>query len=141
MYAVNITHSQESKSVSSSYCFPFLLNIFWKCCQPVYCGLLCSHCHQNLLFFLLFKVDLYCAFFCLSGRNSSMMSRSATAPAAGNQSLISAWLNGDSSKGRLETTHMLPSHTLSVNSLDVLGQCLVCGTDGEAVYVHKRVRV
>ncbi|XP_027008260.1 nucleoporin Nup43 isoform X2 [Tachysurus fulvidraco] len=77
----------------------------------------------------------------LQGRNSSMMSRSATAPAAGNQSLISAWLNGDSSKGRLETTHMLPSHTLSVNSLDVLGQCLVCGTDGEAVYVHKRVRV
>ncbi|KAI5614776.1 nucleoporin Nup43 [Silurus asotus] len=77
----------------------------------------------------------------LQGRNSSMMSRSATAPAGGNQSLISAWLNGDSSKGKLETTHMLPSQTLSVNSLDVLGQCLVCGTDGEAVYVHRRVPV
>ncbi|KAK1805532.1 hypothetical protein P4O66_019831 [Electrophorus voltai] len=77
----------------------------------------------------------------LQGRNSSMMSRSATAPAGGNQSLISAWLSGDSSKGRLETTHMLPSQTLSVNSLDVLGQCLVCGTDGEAVYIHRRVLV
>ncbi|XP_076872500.1 nucleoporin Nup43 [Brachyhypopomus gauderio] len=77
----------------------------------------------------------------LQGHNSSMMSRSATAPAGGNQSLISAWLGGDSSKGRLETTHMLPSQTLSVNSLDVLGQCLVCGTDGEAVYIHRRVPV
>lgn len=76
-----------------------------------------------------------------TGRNSSMMSRSATAPAGGNQSIVSAWLHGDSSKGRLETTHMLPSQTLSVNSLDVLGQCLVCGTDGEAVYVHRRVPV
>lgn len=74
----------------------------------------------------------------LQGRNSSMLSRSATAPAGG-QSLVSAWLNGDSSKGRLETTHMLPSQTLSVNSVDVLGQCLVCGTDEEAVYIHRRV--
>ncbi|KAL6485707.1 hypothetical protein MHYP_G00050990 [Metynnis hypsauchen] len=77
----------------------------------------------------------------LQGRNTSIMSRSAAAPAGGNQSLISAWLNGDSSKGRLETTHMLPSQTLSVNSLDVLGQCLVCGTDGEAVYINRRVPV
>uniref|UniRef100_A0A3Q3FTZ5 Nucleoporin 43 n=1 Tax=Labrus bergylta TaxID=56723 RepID=A0A3Q3FTZ5_9LABR len=58
-----------------------------------------------------------------------------------NQSLISAWLSGDSSKGRLETTHMLPSQTLSVNSLDVLGQCLVCGTDGEAIFVNRQVPV
>ncbi|KAG8011387.1 Nucleoporin Nup43 [Nibea albiflora] len=76
-----------------------------------------------------------------SGRNNSMISRSAMAPAGGNQSLISAWLSGDSSKGRLETTHMLPSQTLSVNSLDVLGQCLVCGTDGEAIFVNRQVPV
>ncbi|XP_062857920.1 nucleoporin Nup43 isoform X2 [Trichomycterus rosablanca] len=77
----------------------------------------------------------------LQGRNNSLLSRSATAPAGGNQSFINAWLGGDSSKGRLETTHMLPSQTLSVNSLDVLGQCLVCGTDEEAVYIHRRVPV
>ncbi|CAB1342870.1 unnamed protein product [Coregonus sp. 'balchen'] len=76
-----------------------------------------------------------------SGRNTSIISRSAIAPAGGNQSLISSWLTGDSSKGRLETTHMLPSQTLSVNSLDVLGQCLVCGTDGEAIYVNRRVPI
>ena len=69
-----------------------------------------------------------------------MLSRSAVAPAGGGQSL-SAWLSGDSSKGRLETTHMLPSQTLSVNSLDVLGQCLVCGTDGEAIFVNRQVPV
>ncbi|XP_033846356.1 nucleoporin Nup43 [Periophthalmus magnuspinnatus] len=79
--------------------------------------------------------------FLQGGRNNSMMSRSAMAPAGGNQSIISAWLNGDSSKGRLETTHMLPSQTLSVNSLDVLGQCLVCGTDGEAIFVNGQVPV
>uniref|UniRef100_A0A3Q3WXP4 Uncharacterized protein n=1 Tax=Mola mola TaxID=94237 RepID=A0A3Q3WXP4_MOLML len=79
--------------------------------------------------------------FLQGNRNSSMISRSAMAPAGGNQSLISAWLSGDSNKCRLETTHMLPSHTLSVNSLDVLGQCLVCGTDGEAIFVNRQVPV
>lgn len=79
--------------------------------------------------------------FLQGGRNNSMMSRSAMAPAGGNQSLISAWLSGDSSKGRLETSHMLPSQTLSVNSLDVLEQCLVCGTDGEAIFVNRQVPV
>uniref|UniRef100_A0A3Q2WPI0 Nucleoporin 43 n=1 Tax=Haplochromis burtoni TaxID=8153 RepID=A0A3Q2WPI0_HAPBU len=79
--------------------------------------------------------------FLQGGRNSSMVSRSAMAPAGGKQPLISAWLSGDSSKGRLETTHMLPSQTLSVNSLDVLGPCLVCGTDGEAIFVNRQVPV
>lgn len=79
--------------------------------------------------------------FLQGSRNNSMMSHSAMAPAGGNQSLISAWLSGDSSKGRLETTHMLPSQTLSVNSLDVLGQYLVCGTDGEAIFVNRQVPV
>lgn len=77
----------------------------------------------------------------LGSRNNSLISHSAMVSAGGNQSLISAWLSGDSSKGRLETTHMLPSQTLSVNSLDVLGQYLVCGTDGEAIFVNKQVPV
>ncbi|XP_028295031.1 nucleoporin Nup43 [Gouania willdenowi] len=74
-------------------------------------------------------------------RNSGVTSRSAMAPAGGNKSLISAWLSGDSSKSCLKTSHMLPSQTLSVNSLDVLGQCLVCGTDGEAIFVNRQVLV
>lgn len=110
---------------------------------------LSSQCHLNLSIIsktilnkrsvLLFHVFLMK---CVSGgRNNSMISRSAMAPAGGNQSLISTWLSGDSSKARLETTHMLPSQTLSVNTLDVLGQCLVCGTDGEAIFVNRQVPV
>ncbi|XP_066555221.1 nucleoporin Nup43 [Amia ocellicauda] len=79
--------------------------------------------------------------FLQGGRNTTITSRSTVGPANANQSLISSWLNNDSSKGRLETTNMLPSQTMSVNSLDVLGQCMVCGTDGEAIYVTKRVPV
>ncbi|XP_018599193.1 nucleoporin Nup43 [Scleropages formosus] len=79
--------------------------------------------------------------FLQGGRNASVISRGGVPQAIGNQSLTSSWLSGDSSKGHLETTHMLPSQTLSVNSLDVLGQCLVCGTDGEAIYVNRHVPV
>ncbi|RXM99304.1 Nucleoporin Nup43 [Acipenser ruthenus] len=54
-----------------------------------------------------------------SGRNTTIPSRSTVAPASINQSLISSWLTSDSSEGRLETTSMLPSQTMS--SLDVPG--------------------
>lgn len=70
-----------------------------------------------------------------------MMSHSGVQPTGGDESLGSTWLTGDSSKSRLEATHMLPSQTMSVNSLDVLEQCLVCGTDGEAVYMHTQIPV
>lgn len=75
------------------------------------------------------------------GWNSRVVSQSALSLAGDNDSAVSAWLAGDSSKSRLEATHMLPSQTLSVNSLDVLEQCLVCGTDGEALYIHRQVPV
>ncbi|XP_006007599.1 nucleoporin Nup43 isoform X2 [Latimeria chalumnae] len=58
-----------------------------------------------------------------------------------NQSLTSVWLNSDSAKGRFDVTNMLSNQILSVNSLDVLGQCLVCGTDGEAIHVIKQLSV
>uniref|UniRef100_A0A674P233 Nucleoporin 43 n=1 Tax=Takifugu rubripes TaxID=31033 RepID=A0A674P233_TAKRU len=98
------------------------------------CSVLIFHVFLNFYFFIFLK--------CVSGgRNNSTTSRSAMAPAGGNQSLISTWLSGESSKARLETTHMLPSQTLSVNTLDVLGQCLACGTDGEAIFVNRQVPV
>ncbi|XP_004083832.1 nucleoporin Nup43 [Oryzias latipes] len=79
--------------------------------------------------------------FLQGGRNSSVISHGALTPAGGNRPLSSAWLCGDSGKGCLETTHMLPSQTMSVNSLDIIGQCLVCGTDGEAIFVNRHVPV
>ncbi|XP_057208906.1 nucleoporin Nup43 [Triplophysa rosa] len=75
------------------------------------------------------------------GWNNRVMSHSSVQPTGGDESLVSTWLTGDSSKSRLEATHMLPSQTMAVNSLDVLEQCLVCGTDGEAVYMHTQIPV
>ncbi|KAM4772509.1 nucleoporin Nup43 [Rhinophrynus dorsalis] len=77
--------------------------------------------------------------FLLGGRNTSHMSCSTVGQPEANQSLKSVWLTTDHTKGRLEITNLLPSSTLSVNSLDVLGQYLVCGTDAEAIYVTKRL--
>ncbi|XP_028413441.1 nucleoporin Nup43-like [Dendronephthya gigantea] len=45
------------------------------------------------------------------------------------------WLSADASKHKIETFSLLPYNRSAVNSLDVTGQNLVCGTDGEAVYV------
>ncbi|XP_041043593.1 nucleoporin Nup43 [Carcharodon carcharias] len=52
-----------------------------------------------------------------------------------NQSLSSAWLTMDAAKGRVDIDNLLSAYTLSVNSLDVVGEYLVCGTDAEAVYI------
>ncbi|XP_043925254.1 nucleoporin Nup43 isoform X2 [Protopterus annectens] len=75
------------------------------------------------------------------GRNTTLLSRTTFGQTSVNQSVSSAWLTMDTSKGRLEITNLLPSYTMSVNSLDVLEQCLVCGTDGEAIYVTKKMPV
>ncbi|CAJ0952201.1 unnamed protein product [Ranitomeya imitator] len=71
------------------------------------------------------------------GRGSVNPSRS-TVGQSFSQSLTTAWLNSDPTKGHLEINNLLPSSTLSVNSLDVLGEYLVCGTDAESIYVLKR---
>ncbi|XP_029449946.1 nucleoporin Nup43 [Rhinatrema bivittatum] len=79
------------------------------------------------------------SFLQLGGRNTTLMSRSTLGQSNVNQSLMSAWLSSDPAKGRMEITSLLPSQTLSVNSLDVLGQCLVCGTDAEAIHVTRQL--
>ncbi|XP_064365238.1 nucleoporin Nup43 isoform X2 [Dromaius novaehollandiae] len=56
-----------------------------------------------------------------------------------NQSLVSAWLSNDPTKDRMEITNLIPNQTLSVNSLDILGPCLVYGTDAEAIYVNRHL--
>ncbi|XP_025900192.1 nucleoporin Nup43 [Nothoprocta perdicaria] len=56
-----------------------------------------------------------------------------------NQSVVSAWLSNDPTKDRMEITNLIPNQTLSVNSLDVLGPCLVYGTDAEAIYVNRHL--
>uniref|UniRef100_A0A2K5KKA9 Uncharacterized protein n=1 Tax=Cercocebus atys TaxID=9531 RepID=A0A2K5KKA9_CERAT len=71
------------------------------------------------------------------GKSSTFLSQSISNQANVRQSVISSWLSTDPAKHRIEITSLLPSRSLSVNSLDVLDPCLVCGTDAEAIYVAR----
>ncbi|XP_032041337.1 nucleoporin Nup43 isoform X1 [Aythya fuligula] len=68
------------------------------------------------------------------GRSTAYLSHNTI-----NQSVVCAWLNNDPTKDRMEITNLIPNQTLSVNSLDVLGPCLVYGTDAEAIYVNRQL--
>ncbi|XP_051880387.1 nucleoporin Nup43 [Pristis pectinata] len=58
-----------------------------------------------------------------------------------NQSVSSAWVTSDVTKGKLDAKNLLSDYILSVNSLDVVGEHLVCGTDAEAIYVTRDLQV
>ncbi|XP_019383092.1 PREDICTED: nucleoporin Nup43 [Gavialis gangeticus] len=73
------------------------------------------------------------------GGRSTFLSHSAVNQPNVNQSVVSAWLSNDPTKDRMEITNVIPNPTLSVNSVDVLGPCLVCGTDAEAIYVKRQL--
>ncbi|KAK7494805.1 hypothetical protein BaRGS_00013932 [Batillaria attramentaria] len=46
----------------------------------------------------------------------------------------SPWLGLDASRNKLEITSILPYKSLPVNTLDIEGAMLVCGTDSETIY-------
>ncbi|XP_054768862.2 nucleoporin Nup43-like [Lytechinus pictus] len=46
----------------------------------------------------------------------------------------SPWLSSETTSNQLEINHVLPGNCNPVNSLDVEGPQLICGTDGEALY-------
>ncbi|XP_033075368.1 nucleoporin Nup43-like [Trachypithecus francoisi] len=73
------------------------------------------------------------------GRSSTLLSHSIGNQANVHQSVISSWLSTDPAKDRTQITSLLPSRSLSVNNLDVLDPCLVCGTDAEAIYVTRHL--
>ncbi|XP_067876279.1 nucleoporin Nup43 isoform X2 [Heterodontus francisci] len=58
-----------------------------------------------------------------------------------NQSVSSAWLTMDAAKGRVDIDNLLSAYVLSVNSLDVVGEHLVCGTDAEAIYMTSNLEL
>ncbi|XP_071819443.1 nucleoporin Nup43-like isoform X2 [Apostichopus japonicus] len=47
----------------------------------------------------------------------------------------SPWISSDTSASNVDINHVLPSLTMPVNCVDVEGNSLVCGTDGEALYL------
>ncbi|KAK3747753.1 hypothetical protein QZH41_008783 [Actinostola sp. cb2023] len=50
-------------------------------------------------------------------------------------SVVSPWLSVDATKHRMETYSLLSENRLSINSLDIESQHLLCGCDCEAIFV------
>ena len=57
----------------------------------------------------------------------------------GSHSITTPWLSADASKHKIETFSLLPFNRLYLWTLDVCVRNLVCGTDGEAVYVMENL--
>ena len=49
--------------------------------------------------------------------------------------VTSPWLSGAIQQGKVEIVNLIPDNRISVNSLDIESRHLVCGTDGEALFV------
>ncbi|XP_032877735.1 nucleoporin Nup43 [Amblyraja radiata] len=74
----------------------------------------------------------------LQGNRSFMLNNSKVDL---NQSVSSAWVASDITKGKVDAKNLLSDYSLSVNSLDVVGEHLVCGTDAEAIYITRNLQV
>jgi nuclear pore complex protein Nup43 len=58
-----------------------------------------------------------------------------------NSGVGNPWLMCDAAKHRLDIYTLIPSSHLPVNSLDVSGNTLLCGSDNEAIYMVKHLKV
>lgn len=63
--------------------------------------------------------------------------RTAVEETPGESSFVgtSPWLSGAIQQGKVEIVNLLPDNRLSVNSLDIESRHLICGTDGEALFI------
>ncbi|XP_041353900.1 nucleoporin Nup43-like isoform X2 [Gigantopelta aegis] len=68
----------------------------------------------------------------LSGGDNAQ--RKVSNRAAVVESHNSPWLTLESSRHKLDITSLLPTKSLPVNSLDIEGNALICGTDSETIY-------
>lgn len=50
------------------------------------------------------------------------------------QTVVNPWLATDIAKNKMEITSLLHQKSLPVNSLDIEGHTLICGSDGETVF-------
>ena len=53
----------------------------------------------------------------------------------GGSTSTSPWLSGAIQQGKVEIVNLIPDNRISVNSLDIESRHLVCGTDGEALFI------
>eukprot|EP00058_Branchiostoma_floridae_P013639 XP_002599127.1 hypothetical protein BRAFLDRAFT_281490 [Branchiostoma floridae] len=57
------------------------------------------------------------------------------------QAQSSPWLLAKTGKQKVEVSSLLLDNIMSVNSLDIVGRNVVCGTDGEAIYVVRNINI
>lgn len=62
-------------------------------------------------------------------------------PHGNHDNATTPWFSADVSKDKIETFSLLSNNRLPVNSVDVSACNLVCGTDGEAVYVLENLEL
>ncbi|XP_066284088.1 nucleoporin Nup43-like [Branchiostoma lanceolatum] len=60
---------------------------------------------------------------------------------ATSQTQTSPWLLAKSGKQKVEVSNLLLDNIMSVNSLDIVGKSVVCGTDAEAIYVIRNINI
>lgn len=52
---------------------------------------------------------------------------------------VTVWLSSDVARGSIDTTCVIQSSQLPINSLDVEGSTLLAGSDNEAIYTVRQV--
>lgn len=68
-------------------------------------------------------------------QDGSLWHWDASSVDAGGSTQRSSWLLGAIACGKVDIVNHLPHNTLSVNSCDIESRHLLCGTDGEAIFV------
>ena len=63
------------------------------------------------------------------------LSSSTVVPKTQPSHLTSPWLTGAVAQGKIDITNYLPYNPLPANTLDIESKHLVCGTDGEALFL------
>ena len=77
-----------------------------------------------------------------SSGNSLSMSLTMPNPASAKQhntSYTNPWLASEASKHRMDITDVLPGSTMPVNSIDIVGNTLLCGTDAEQIVMVRNL--
>lgn len=69
-----------------------------------------------------------------SGGGSLFSQYSQTGSGTGNLGITSPWLALESGRQKMDITTLLPNQTLPVNTIDIVSQTLLCGSDEEAIY-------
>lgn len=101
-----------------------------------------------LIFFFLLEITYVARFYFKSGRGGEKVkSLEFTIAAIATTSTfnvaddVNPWLCANAANNKMEVSSLIPDNIMPVNSLDVEGNTLICGTDGEAIHVVKNLPI